>query len=117
MVIKYGRFGKFLACPGFPDCKNTRPILEETGVACPTCGQGMIVERKSKKGGRKFYGCSRYPECDFVSWDKPVAKQCPECGANYLVEKKNKELGLVHMCKAPGCTFQEAVEEMEEVSL
>lgn len=117
MVIKYGRFGKFLACPGFPDCKNTRPILEETGVTCPTCNQGMIVERKSKKGGRKFYGCSRYPECDFVSWDKPVAKKCPDCEAPYLVEKKHKELGLVHMCKAEGCTFVEAVQEAEEVSV
>jgi DNA topoisomerase I len=117
MVIKYGRFGKFLACPGFPDCKNTRPILEETGVVCPTCNQGMIVERKSKKGGRKFYGCSRYPECDFVSWDKPVAKKCPDCEAPYLVEKRHKELGLVHMCKAEGCTYVEAVQEAEEVSV
>lgn len=117
MVIKYGRFGKFLACPGFPDCKNTKPILEETGVHCPTCQVGMIVERKSKKGGRKFYGCARYPECDFVSWDKPVARQCPECGAPYLVVKKHKELGLVHVCKTEGCTFVEPVEEMEEVSL
>jgi len=117
MVIKYGRFGKFLACPGFPDCKNTRPILEETGVTCPICAQGMIVERKSKKGGRKFYGCSRYPDCDFVSWDKPVAKKCPDCESPYLVEKKHKELGLVHMCKKEGCTFVEPVEEAEEVSL
>jgi DNA topoisomerase I len=117
MVIKYGRFGKFLACPGFPECKNTKPILEETGVSCPICQEGMIVERKSKKGGRKFYGCARYPECDFVSWDKPVARPCPECGAPYLVEKKHKELGHVHACKAEGCTFVEPVEEMEEVSL
>ncbi|HWI62371.1 MAG TPA: type I DNA topoisomerase [Symbiobacteriaceae bacterium] len=117
MLVKYGRFGKFLACPGFPECKNTRPILEETGVACPVCAQGMIVERKSKKGGRKFYGCSRYPDCDFVSWDKPVAKKCPSCEAPFLVEKKHKELGIVHMCKAEGCTFVEPVEEAEEVSI
>ena len=116
MVIKYGRFGKFLACPGFPECKSTRPIFEETGVKCPTCQEGMIVERKSKKGGRKFYGCSRYPDCDFVSWEKPVAQQCPECAAPYLVEKRHKELGVVHMCKSEGCTFVEPVEEMEEVS-
>jgi DNA topoisomerase I len=115
MVIKYGRFGKFLACPGFPECKNTKPILEETGVVCPICKEGQIVERKSKKGGRKFYGCARYPECDFVSWEKPVSQPCPECGAPYLIEKKHKELGLVHMCKAEGCTFIEPVEEMEEV--
>jgi DNA topoisomerase I len=117
MVVKYGRFGKFLACPGFPDCKNTKPILEETGVKCPECGEGMIVERKAKKGGRKFYGCSRYPECNFVSWEKPVAKGCPECGAKYLVEKKLKEQGLVHMCKEKECTYMEQVEEMEEVSV
>ncbi|MFZ5814140.1 MAG: type I DNA topoisomerase [Bacillota bacterium] len=115
MVIKHGRFGKFLACPGFPECKSTKPILEETGVKCPTCRQGMIVERKSKKGGRRFYGCARYPDCDFVSWEKPVNRQCPECGAPYLVEKKHKELGLAHVCKAEGCGYAEAVEEMEEV--
>ncbi|HYG57221.1 MAG TPA: type I DNA topoisomerase, partial [Symbiobacteriaceae bacterium] len=100
-----------------PDCKNTKPILEETGVHCPTCQEGMIVERKSKKGGRRFYGCSRYPECDFVSWEKPVAKQCPECAAPYLVEKKLKEQGLAYVCKTEGCTFVQPVEEMEEVSL
>lgn len=115
MVIKYGRFGKFLACPGFPDCKNTKPILEETGVVCPACHEGKIVERKSKKGGRKFYGCARYPDCDFISWEKPVGQPCPECGAQYLVEKRHKEMGLVHMCKSEGCTFVQAVEEMEEV--
>lgn len=115
MVVKYGRFGKFLACPGFPDCKNTKPILEETGVACPLCGIGQIVERKAKKGGRKFYGCARYPECDFVSWEKPVDQQCPECGAPYLVEKKHKELGLVRACRKEGCTYMEPVEEIEEV--
>lgn len=115
MVVKYGRFGKFLACPGFPDCKNTKPILEETGVSCPVCLEGSIVERKSKKGGRRFYGCNRYPDCDFISWEKPVAQRCPECEAPYLVEKRHKELGLVHLCKRQGCTFMEQVEEMEEV--
>ncbi len=115
MVVKYGRFGKFLACPGFPECKSTKPILEETGVKCPTCHEGVVVERKSKKGGRKFYGCARYPECDFVSWEKPVNRQCPECGAPYMVEKKHKELGLAYVCKTEGCNYAEAVEEMEEV--
>jgi len=115
MVVKYGRFGKFLACPGFPECKSTKPIFEETGVRCPVCQEGMVVERKSKKGGRRFYGCARYPECDFVSWEKPVNRPCPECGASYLVEKKHKELGLAHVCKAEGCNYAEAVEEMEEV--
>lgn len=115
MVIKHGRFGRFLACPGFPECRNTKPLLEETGVVCPACGQGKIVERKSRKGGRRFYGCSRYPECNFVSWEKPVAEQCPECGAPYLVEKRQKDLGLVHMCKREGCGYVRPVEEMEEV--
>lgn len=115
MVIKHGRFGRFLACPGFPECRNTKPLLEETGVTCPACGQGMVVERKSKKGGRRFYGCSRYPECDFVSWEKPVAEQCPNCGASYLVEKRLKDVGLVHMCKQEGCDYMRPVEEMEEV--
>jgi len=115
MVIKHGRFGRFLACPGFPDCRNTKPLLEETGVTCPVCGQGKVVERKSKKGGRRFYGCSRYPECDFVSWEKPVAERCPNCGAPYLVEKRQKGVGLVHLCKQEGCDYIYPVEEMEEV--
>jgi DNA topoisomerase-1 len=80
MVIKLGKFGKFLACSGFPDCRNARPLLTRIGVECPTCHQGEIVERRSKKG-RKFYGCERYPECDFVSWNKPVVQPCPLCGS------------------------------------
>ena len=88
LVYKLGRFGKFLACSGFPDCRNTKAILKETGVACPKCS-GMIVERKSKKR-RTFYGCSHYPECEFVSWDKPIERKCPKCTA-MLVEKKGKK--------------------------
>lgn len=79
MVIKLGRYGRFLACTGFPECRNAKPLLTKIGVTCPTCGEGEVVERRSKKG-RVFYGCSRYPECDFVSWARPVAKKCPECG-------------------------------------
>ncbi len=79
MVIKLGRFGKFMACSGFPECRNSKPLLTRIGVECPTCHQGEIVERRSKRG-RKFYGCERYPECDFVSWNKPVAEPCPNCG-------------------------------------
>jgi DNA topoisomerase I len=88
MVYKMGRFGKFLACSGFPDCRNTKPIVKDTGVGCPTCGKGQIVERRSKKG-RLFYGCDRYPECNYVSWDKPVAKPCPDCGG-LMVEKRSR---------------------------
>ncbi len=79
MVIKTGRFGEFLACPGYPECKNTKPILKNTGVSCPKCKEGSIIERRSKKG-KKFYGCSAYPDCDFVSWDPPHTEPCPTCG-------------------------------------
>ena len=77
MVVKYGPHGKFLACPGFPDCRNTKPYLEKVGVACPKCGK-EIVYRKTKKG-RRYYGCEGYPECDFMSWQKPSEKKCPKC--------------------------------------
>jgi DNA topoisomerase I len=83
MVIKLGKFGKFLACSGFPDCRNARPLLVKIDVPCPTCKVGEVVERRSKKG-RTFYGCNRYPECDFVSWNKPAGEDCPVCGS-YLV--------------------------------
>ncbi len=79
MVIKTGRYGEFLACPGYPECKNTKPILKDTGVTCPKCKEGTIIERRSKKG-KKFYGCSAYPKCDFVSWDPPHTEPCPDCG-------------------------------------
>lgn len=88
MVIKMGRFGKFLACSGFPDCRNAKPIVKEIGVTCPKCKTGHVVERRSKKG-RIFFGCDRYPDCDFVSWDKPVEKPCPVC-QSMLVEKHTK---------------------------
>ena len=88
MVIKLGRYGKFYACSNFPDCWNTKAIVKEIGVTCPVCHEGQVIERKSKKN-RIFYGCSRYPECDFTSWDKPIGRPCPKCG-QYLVEKKVK---------------------------
>jgi DNA topoisomerase-1 len=87
MVIKYGPHGKFLACPGFPECKNTKPYLEKIGVPCPVCGKEVVI-RKTKKG-RKYYGCENNPECDFMSWQKPSKEKCPECG-NYMLEKGNK---------------------------
>ena len=85
MVIKYGPHGKFLACPGFPECRNTKPYFEKIGVACPKCG-GDVVIKKTKKG-RRYFGCSNNPECDFMSWQKPSAKKCPVCGT-YMVEKE-----------------------------
>jgi DNA topoisomerase-1 len=87
MVVKYGPHGKFLACPGFPDCRNTKPYLEKIGVACPKCGKDIVL-RKTKKG-RRYYGCENNPECDFMSWAKPVEKKCPDCGG-YMVEKGTK---------------------------
>ena len=87
MVIKYGPHGKFLACPRFPECRNTKPYLEKIGVKCPVCGKEVVV-RKTKKG-RRYYGCENNPECEFMSWQKPSEKKCPQCG-NYMVEKGNK---------------------------
>ncbi|WP_072525995.1 type I DNA topoisomerase [Clostridium sp. Marseille-P3244] len=87
MVIKYGPHGKFLACPGFPECRNTKPYLEKIGVPCPMCGKEVVI-RKTKKG-RKYYGCENNPECEFMSWQKPSKEKCPECGG-YMLEKGNK---------------------------
>ena len=101
MVIKYGPHGKFLACPGFPDCRNTRPYLEKIGVACPKCGKDLVV-RKSKKG-RRYYGCSGYPDCDFMSWAKPSAEKCPRCGK--IMYEKGKKL----LCSDPECGFVRTV--------
>lgn len=98
MVIKHGKFGPFLACSAYPKCKNIKPIEKSTGIKCPKCGQGEIVEKKTKKG-RIFYGCNRWPKCDFALWDKPTGKTCPKCNS-LLVETKsgkvkcsNKECG------------------------
>lgn len=106
MVIKMGRYGRFMACSNFPDCRNTKPILKEIGVTCPKCHEGQVVERKTKKR-RTFYGCSRYPECDFVSWDKPIARPCPKC-EHLLVEKKLKK-GVQVQCT--NCDYQEEKQE------
>jgi DNA topoisomerase-1 len=104
MVYKLGRFGKFLACSGFPDCRNTKPIVKDIGVSCPKCHEGKVVERRSKKG-RVFYGCDQYPGCDFVSWDRPSIKPCPACGS-WMVEKRNKQ-GTKLQCTS--CDHTEAV--------
>ncbi|WP_128894253.1 type I DNA topoisomerase [Longirhabdus pacifica] len=106
MLYKMGRFGKFLACSGFPDCRNTKPIVKDIGVKCKTCNEGRIVERRSKKG-RIFYGCTEYPECEFVSWDKPIAQDCPTCGG-LMVEKKTKK-NTRHQCTV--CHYKKEVEQ------
>ncbi|WP_110929404.1 type I DNA topoisomerase [Bacillus massiliglaciei] len=102
MVFKMGRYGKFMACSNFPDCRNTKPIVKEIGVKCPNCKEGNIIERKSKKR-RIFYGCDRYPECEFISWDKPLARPCPKCEGT-LVEKKLKK-GIQVQCLK--CDYKE----------
>lgn len=101
MVVKTGRFGKFLACPGYPDCKNTKKIVVETGGFCPLCG-GKILEKKSKKG-KKFYGCSNYPECSFMTWDAPAKEDCPKCGKSLL--KKAGKYGKIY-CSNEHCDYQ-----------
>ncbi len=106
LVKKFGRYGEFLACPGFPECRYTKQPGVDTGVECPLCGEGSIVERRSKKG-RKFYGCSNYPGCEFAVWDKPAGKNCPDCGY-LMVEKKSRE-GLFYRCGSKSCQHREEV--------
>ena len=109
MVLKFGRFGKFYACPGFPECANAKPYFEAIDALCPKCG-GQIQIKKTKKG-RIYYGCENAPECDFMSWDKPSNRQCPECG-ELLYEKRGKQKKLV--CIKEGCGYMQELEETEE---
>ncbi len=104
MVIKIGPYGKFLACPGFPECKNAKQIMQETGGTCPKCGQ-KVVQKKSKRG-RTFYGCSGYPECNFMTWNVPVEEKCPQCGCT-LFQRGGKNGVLV--CEKEGCGFEKSV--------
>ncbi len=103
MVIKSGRFGKFLACPGYPDCKNTKPLVVETKATCPVCG-GKVIEKKSKKG-YAFFGCGNYPQCNFMTWDKPTDDLCPQCGKSLFKRK-----GGVLACLNEGCGFEKKAE-------
>ena len=104
MVVKYGPHGKFLACPGFPDCKNTKPYLEKIGVPCPKCGKEVVI-KKTKKG-RRYFGCEDNPNCDFMSWQKPSKEKCPNCGS-YMIEKGNKLL-----CAEESCGYSMNVKEL-----
>ena len=106
MVVKVGRYGKFIACPGYPECKNVKKFVQEIGVTCPKCG-GNVIVRKTKKG-KPFYGCSNYPQCDFVSWNEPVNEKCPNCG-EILFKKKGKKPVLY--CAKEGCGFEKKIEE------
>lgn len=108
LVYKMGRYGKFLACPGFPACRFTKPIIEEIGVPCPNCG-GEVVLKRTKKG-RKFYGCANYPKCGFVSWDLPTEKRCPDC-KSILVQKSMGAKGTVLRCSGEKCRYKEVVTE------
>ena len=103
MVIKHGRFGDFLACPGYPECKNTKPLAVELDVPCPKCG-GKILEKRSRKGN-KFYGCSSYPECDFVSWFEPTSEKCPQCG-EIMVKRYTKTKGDYLECINKECKYK-----------
>ncbi|MDD4843419.1 MAG: type I DNA topoisomerase [Anaerotignum sp.] len=111
MVIKYGRFGKFLACPGFPECQNAKPFFEEAGMSCPECG-GKVLIKKTKKG-RIYYGCENNPECGFMSWNKPTGEKCPVCGS-FLVEKGSKNVKIV--CSNEKCSYmkEKAAEDESE---
>lgn len=109
MVVKVGRYGKFIACPGYPECKNVKKFVQEIGVTCPKCG-GNVIVRKTKKG-KPFYGCSNYPQCDFVSWNEPVNEKCPNCG-EILYRKKGKKPALY--CAKEGCGFEKKIEESKE---
>ena len=108
MVYKMGRFGRFLACPNFPDCRNTKPILTYIEAPCPACG-ARLMEKTSKKN-RKFYGCERYPDCDFVSWEKPVTAACPQCGG-YMVEKRGRKGEMWHLCANETCRCRVEVQQ------
>ena len=101
MVYKNGRYGRFLACPNYPTCKNTKPIIEKLDVPCPKCG-GSILKRRSKKG-HTFYGCENYPTCDFTSWNPLVNQKCPKCGG-YMVQKRGRN-GTFVACADPQCAY------------
>ena len=99
MVVRHGKYGKFLACSGFPECRGTKRLVKDTGGICPKCGKGRMLERKSAKG-RIYYGCERYPDCDFMTWDMPVAVKCEKCGSTLF--RKGSKL----YCAKEGCDFE-----------
>jgi len=114
MVYKMGRYGRFLACPNFPDCRNTKPILNYIEAPCPSCG-ARLMEKTSRKN-RKFFGCEHYPECEFVSWEKPVVEKCPQCG-NYMVEKRGRKGELWHLCANETCHCRVEVQSEDAVEM
>ncbi|MNI69555.1 DNA topoisomerase 1 [compost metagenome] len=111
MVIKHGRFGDFLACPGYPECQNTKPIVHEVDAPCPKCG-GKVLLKRSKKGN-KFYGCSNYPECDFVSWHEPAKEKCDKCGS-FMVYRFSKAKGKYLECTNGECKNKVPIKSEEK---
>jgi DNA topoisomerase I len=112
MQVRFGRFGKFLGCSGYPECRNMQPLHKPvpTGVTCLGCNQGQLMERRSRRG-KTFYSCSRYPDCQFVAWDKPIPQPCPKCAAGFVTEKITKRYGTIHRCVREGCGWQEQIGE------
>ena len=112
MLLRWGKFGKFLGCSGYPECKNIQPLQKpvDLGIKCPECKEGNIKERKSR-WGKIFYGCDKYPECKFASWDKPLPIACPDCGSPILVEKVTKRAGRTQRCYKKECGYSIQVED------
>src|SRR5262245_35028703 len=113
MLVRYGRFGKFLGCSGYPECRHIQSLAappRALGITCPECERGGVQERRSRRG-KTFYGCDRYPECKFATWDPPIIEPCPDCGAKYLVEKVTKRSGRIRRCVREGCGYKEQMEE------
>jgi DNA topoisomerase-1 len=115
MQVRFGRYGKFLGCSGYPECKTVRPMVRPvpTGIQCPDCKEGEIMEKRSRSG-KTFFSCNRYPRCRFATWDRPVAEPCPVCAAPFIVEKTTKRAGTVRRCLSEGCKYKETVAEPEE---
>lgn len=114
MAIKHGRFGKFLGCSAYPECKNIQPLEKpkDTGIACPECGKGTFLEKKSRRG-KIFYSCSTYPKCKSALWNKPIDRACPKCNAPFVTEKLTKRHGLEHVCASEACSWKEQIEAPE----
>jgi DNA topoisomerase-1 len=112
MQVRFGRYGKFLGCSGYPECRNMQPLHKPvpTGVKCLLgCGEGELMERRSRRG-KLFYSCNRYPECQYVAWDRPIPVPCPKCAAGFVTEKITKRYGTVHRCVREGCGWQKQVD-------
>jgi DNA topoisomerase-1 len=114
MVIKAGRYGKFLGCSAYPKCKNIQPLEKpkDTGIACPQCGKGTFLEKKSRRG-KIFYSCSTYPKCKNALWNEPIDRACPQCHAPFVTIKITKRHGKQHVCATEGCGWKEAIEVAE----